>query len=114
MIILLRNPLTNALRINIITSVVAGGAWCNGNTWVSKTFVEGSNPSAPASKESLKLLRFKDFRLIILITTLSSQPRKKNWFCLYNHKVVKRLGCLEASDQLFFSKARTNCVNGCI
>ena len=24
------------------------GAWCNGNTWVSKTFVEGSNPSAPA------------------------------------------------------------------
>ena len=26
------------------------GAWCNGNTWVSKTFVEGSNPSAPAEK----------------------------------------------------------------
>ena len=24
------------------------GAWCNGNTWVSKTFVEGSSPSAPA------------------------------------------------------------------
>ena len=27
---------------------VALGAWCNGNTWVSKTFVEGSSPSAPA------------------------------------------------------------------
>ena len=25
------------------------GAWCNGNTWVSKTFVEGSSPSAPAT-----------------------------------------------------------------
>ena len=25
------------------------GAWCNGNTWVSKTFVEGSSPSAPAN-----------------------------------------------------------------
>ena len=24
-------------------------AWCNGNTWVSKTFVEGSSPSAPAN-----------------------------------------------------------------
>ena len=30
---------------------VALGAWCNGNTWVSKTFVEGSSPSAPASDE---------------------------------------------------------------
>ena len=28
------------------------GAWCNGNTWVSKTFVEGSNPSAPARKDA--------------------------------------------------------------
>ena len=28
---------------------VALGAWCNGNTWVSKTFVEGSSPSAPAN-----------------------------------------------------------------
>ena len=27
------------------------GAWCNGNTWVSKTFVEGSNPSAPAKRK---------------------------------------------------------------
>ena len=35
------------------------GAWCNGNTWVSKTFVEGSNPSAPASVRALKPLSFK-------------------------------------------------------
>ena len=26
------------------------GAWCNGNTWVSKTFVVGSNPTAPAKQ----------------------------------------------------------------
>ena len=26
------------------------GVWCNGNTWVSKTFVEGSSPSAPAMR----------------------------------------------------------------
>ena len=31
-------------------NVVHAGAWCNGNTWVSKTFVEGSNPSAPANR----------------------------------------------------------------
>ena len=37
---------------------VALGAWCNGNTWVSKTFVEGSSPSAPA-KQALKFLSFK-------------------------------------------------------
>ena len=24
------------------------GAWCNGNTWVSKTFVVSSNLTAPA------------------------------------------------------------------
>ena len=28
------------------------GAWCNGNTWVSKTFVEGSSPSAPAKSKA--------------------------------------------------------------
>ena len=28
------------------------GAWCNGNTWVSKTFVEGSSPSAPAERQT--------------------------------------------------------------
>ena len=28
------------------------GAWCNGNTWVSKTFVEGSSPSAPAERQN--------------------------------------------------------------
>ena len=33
---------------NTICSLKSEGAWCNGNTWVSKTFVEGSNPSAPA------------------------------------------------------------------
>lgn len=32
----------------IMPFVADTGAWCNGNTWVSKTFVEGSNPSAPA------------------------------------------------------------------
>ena len=39
---------------------VALGAWCNGNTWVSKTFVEGSSPSAPAT-EPLKILCFQGF-----------------------------------------------------
>ena len=32
------------------TCACALGAWCNGNTWVSKTFVEGSSPSAPARR----------------------------------------------------------------
>lgn len=36
---------------------VALGAWCNGNTWVSKTFVEGSSPSAPA-KAGLEVINF--------------------------------------------------------
>ena len=27
------------------------GAWCNGNTWVSKTFVVSSNLTAPAKFE---------------------------------------------------------------
>ena len=40
--------LTNLSSIRIMQSVATKGAWCNGNTWVSKTFVEGSNPSAPA------------------------------------------------------------------
>ena len=31
------------------------GEWCNGNTWVSKTFVEGSNPSSPASRKALNI-----------------------------------------------------------
>ena len=30
--------------------IVAKLEWCNGNTWVSKTFVEGSSPSSPANK----------------------------------------------------------------
>ena len=34
---------------------VALGAWCNGNTWVSKTFVEGSSPSAPATPERTRV-----------------------------------------------------------
>ena len=34
----------------IIFLVPHKGAWCNGNTWVSKTFVEGSSPSAPAKR----------------------------------------------------------------
>ncbi len=43
--------LTTAWRLRIIMPLHLG-AWCNGNTWVSKTFVEGSNPSAPAIKET--------------------------------------------------------------
>ena len=34
---------------NNTRSLNSEGAWCNGNTWVSKTFVEGSSPSAPAT-----------------------------------------------------------------
>ena len=30
------------------------GVWCNGNTWVSKTFVLGSSPSAPATGTSFE------------------------------------------------------------
>ena len=42
-------PLTFGNHSYIINLVWENeGAWCNGNTWVSKTFVEGSNPSAPA------------------------------------------------------------------
>ena len=44
------------------------GAWCNGNTWVSKTFVEGSSPSAPASDgESEHVLSEKEscFRILL-------------------------------------------------
>ena len=44
--------LTNPVDVRYNFNVVALGAWCNGNTWVSKTFVEGSNPSAPAQRES--------------------------------------------------------------
>ena len=46
--------LTSPRRYGIISLVrecfarAHEGAWCNGNTWVSKTFVEGSSPSAPA------------------------------------------------------------------
>ena len=45
---------------------VALGAWCNGNTWVSKTFVEGSSPSAPA-KQALKFFSFKACFLLLAI-----------------------------------------------
>ena len=45
--------LTTLSEYDILFSVAEGiGEWCNGNTWVSKTFVEGSNPSSPASVES--------------------------------------------------------------
>ena len=44
--------LTLYLSFCIISLVADLGAWCNGNTWVSKTFVEGSNPSAPADKQN--------------------------------------------------------------
>ena len=55
------------------------GAWCNGNTWVSKTFVEGSSPSAPASDgESEHVLSEKEscFRILLFdfaFGTLNSQ-----------------------------------------
>ena len=55
--------LTNPVDVRYNFNVVALGAWCNGNTWVSKTFVEGSNPSAPASVKSLEALISKGFRL---------------------------------------------------
>ena len=44
--------LTNPVDVRYNFNVVALGAWCNGNTWVSKTFVEGSNPSAPARSKN--------------------------------------------------------------
>ena len=43
----------------VIINLLSKGAWCNGNTWVSKTFVEGSNPSAPAMIESLVNVEFQ-------------------------------------------------------
>ena len=50
----LKKTLTNVYSRDILNKCL--GAWCNGNTWVSKTFVVGSNPTAPArnadSKES--------------------------------------------------------------
>ena len=51
--------MTNLESPRIILPVAGTGAWCNGNTWVSKTFVEGSNPSAPAAKESLETVAFQ-------------------------------------------------------
>ena len=53
--------LDNQIVISYNSAVAnAIGAWCNGNTWVSKTFVEGSNPSAPAEKQKhlLQVLLF--------------------------------------------------------
>ena len=44
-----KNMLTNAYLHDILKKCL--GAWCNGNTWVSKTFVVGSNPTAPARRE---------------------------------------------------------------
>ena len=45
----IKNTLTKWCVFSYNATVAnAIGAWCNGNTWVSKTFVEGSNPSAPA------------------------------------------------------------------
>ena len=51
--------LTNPVDVRYNFNVVALGAWCNGNTWVSKTFVEGSNPSAPAKSKSLETVEFQ-------------------------------------------------------
>ena len=51
--------LTNPVDVRYNFNVVALGAWCNGNTWVSKTFVEGSNPSAPAKSKSLEAVEFQ-------------------------------------------------------
>ena len=52
--------LTNRER-SCILSNRSVGAWCNGNTWVSKTFVEGSNPSAPARVGCLASCRWFTF-----------------------------------------------------
>ena len=56
---LIKNNLTKAVNVHYNSNVVTLGAWCNGNTWVSKTFVEGSNPSAPAKSESLETVEFQ-------------------------------------------------------
>ena len=60
----IKKVLTRTWVCGIIVSVDGPvGAWCNGNTWVSKTFVEGSNPSAPANSKSLKTRCFRGFLL---------------------------------------------------
>ena len=46
--------LTNIFGLSIMRVLSCEGQWCNGNTWVSKTFVEGSSPSCPAWQKSLE------------------------------------------------------------
>ena len=57
--------LTNPVDVRYNFNVVALGAWCNGNTWVSKTFVEGSNPSAPAKQRSLVTVELQGFSHVL-------------------------------------------------
>ena len=51
------------------------GEWCNGNTWVSKTFVEGSNPSSPAKKKKSRQRLFSFCTFHSALFTLRSSPR---------------------------------------
>ena len=71
--------LTEYEKKSIITFVRKNvGAWCNGNTWVSKTFVEGSSPSAPAisrfRKESAVFLLLGSFAYKLHI--VHNQPER--------------------------------------
>ena len=46
------------------------GAWCNGNTWVSKTFVVSSNLTAPAKFE-----RFAQAERSFLCSSANNSPK---------------------------------------
>lgn len=59
-----KSPLDKPSRFPYNVPVACLGAWCNGNTWVSKTFVEGSNPSAPADAQTLQDQRLQGFSLL--------------------------------------------------
>ena len=65
--------MTNCIICAIIYLLFTEGEWCNGNTWVSKTFVEGSSPSSPAERESLETLMLQGFSCIY--TLLSARKR---------------------------------------
>ena len=95
------NLLTNPLLIPIILFVVALGAWCNGNTWVSKTFVEGSNPSAPAKRKSLETIEFQGSSHVLVLTSTEPYDTNRSVFCpfslpfrLFTQITVKALLCI--------------------
>ena len=61
-----KKQLTKSAACAIIHPLFIKGEWCNGNTWVSKTFVEGSNPSSPAEQRSLENFDFQGFSCVFL------------------------------------------------